>query len=129
MRTRHLRVAVLVAAVATLVGCGDGTEEQTRPANTMTTSTTAVEAAVLLVCLGPDASSADVQTLLSERTSVPSDTGVGTDLVVGIIAVAVRTHGIVVELDPLITADRRDELIAMLEAEPVVSVDAGEGDC
>lgn len=129
MRARYLRVAIAAVAVATLAGCGDGAEEQTQPADTTTTSTTTAEASVLLVCLGPDASSADVQTLLSERTSVPSDTGVGTDLVEGIIAVAVRTHGIVVELDPLITADRRDELIAMLEEEPVVSVDAGEGDC
>lgn len=116
--------AVLIAAAAVLTGCGD--DEQTR--GTTTTSAAVEGPTTLLVCLEGDATDAEVRTLF-DRASMPSSTGVGTDLLDGIAGVAARTRGIAVELDPQITPAHRDELVAIFGADPVSAVREAPAEC
>jgi len=81
----------------------------------------------LLVCLPAGSSSDDVQALFA-RTSTPSETGRGEDLLEGIQGVGARQQGVAVELDHLITPERKAELIDILGAPPVVEV-VEDDDC
>lgn len=82
----------------------------------------------LLVCLDAAATADDRQALF-DRVSIPSATGVGTDLVSGVISVEARPHGIAIELSPSMTTDQRDDLEGVLAKDPVVSVTESSGDC
>jgi hypothetical protein len=82
----------------------------------------------VLVCLPAGATSDDVQALFA-RTQVPSKTGRGVDLLDGIGGVGARRQGIAVEFDAFITPERKAEVIAILEAPPVVSVGEDVGEC
>lgn len=75
----------------------------------------------LLLCLPSGSSPDDVQALF-ERTSVPSETGRGVDLLEGIQGVSARQQGIAVDLDHLITPERKAELLDILGMPPVVEV-------
>lgn len=71
-----------------------------------------------MVCLRADATSKDVQAVLS-RTSMPSKTGKGNELLDGISGVAARPRAVWVELDPFITPSRKTQLRTLLGAPPV----------
>lgn len=75
----------------------------------------------LLLCLPAGATTDDVQALFA-RTSTPSDTGRGEALLDGIQGVSAREEGIAVDLDHLITPERKAELLDILGAPPVVEV-------
>lgn len=81
----------------------------------------------LSLCLPRGATREDVQALF-ERTSEPSPTGRGNAHVDGIVGVAAQSRSLYVELDRLITAERREELLASLSAPPVEAVvESGRG--
>jgi hypothetical protein len=82
----------------------------------------------LSLCLPPGSTRDDVQALF-ERTSEPSPTGRGEMHLDGIVAVAAQSQGIYVELDRLITHERKAELLAILRAPPVQAVVEGGGGC
>jgi len=71
-----------------------------------------------MVCLPADATAKDVQAVLG-RTSTPSKTGKGYDLLEGITGVAARPRAVWVELDPFITPARKAQLRTILGAPPV----------
>jgi hypothetical protein len=73
---------------------------------------------VFMVCLRADATAKDVQSVLG-RTSIPSKTGKGNELLEGIAGVAARPRAVWVELDPFITPARKAQLRALLGAPPV----------
>lgn len=81
----------------------------------------ALEQVTLLVCLPEGSKSNDVQALFS-RVHTPSTTGRGNVLLEGITGVGARERAIAVELDPLITPERKGELLAILSSPPVESV-------
>ncbi|MGQ0832147.1 MAG: hypothetical protein ACT4OV_10755 [Microthrixaceae bacterium] len=81
----------------------------------------ALRPVTLLVCLPAGSTSDEVQALFA-RTSTPSETGRGEDLLEGIQGVGAEQQGIAVELDHLITPERKAELIEILRAPPVVEV-------
>jgi hypothetical protein len=80
------------------------------------------------VCLTPDASEDEVQTLMS-RASVPSPTGRGEELLDGITEVANIGWGVRIVFEPQVTDARRNEVLAVLGAPPVVDVLRGEERC
>ena len=75
----------------------------------------------LMVCLRADATTKEVQAVLS-RTSTPSKTGKGYDLLDGITGVAAQPRAVSVELDPFITPARKAQLRTLLGAPPVAVV-------
>lgn len=79
---------------------------------------------LVLACRGSDATPEDVQALW-DRISVPSDTGVGTDLAPGVASVAVRGTGLGVELDATAAVSDRERVIELLAEAPVVAVLSG----
>jgi hypothetical protein len=80
------------------------------------------------VCLTPDASEDEVQALMS-RASVPSPTGRGVDLLDGITEVANIGWGVRITFEPQATEARRNEVLVVLGAPPVVDVLRGEEQC
>lgn len=82
----------------------------------------------LELCLPDDADSDDVQALF-DRTDQPSDTGTGVDLLNGIRSVAAGERSLEVELDALVSPERKAELLEILGAPPVVELVEGGGPC
>jgi hypothetical protein len=80
------------------------------------------------VCLTPGASEDEVQALMS-RASVPSPTGRGEDLLDGVTEVANIGGGVRITFEPQATDARRNEVLAVLGAPPVVDVLRGEERC
>jgi hypothetical protein len=79
-------------------------------------------------CLRHGATSDEVSALM-DRTSAPSPSGRGIDLLDGITSVANAGYGIWIEFDARTTEARRNELLATLGAPPVVDVRHGEQQC
>lgn len=81
----------------------------------------------LSLCLPRGATRDDVQALF-DRTSEPSPTGRGVSHLDGIVGVGAQSRSLYVELDRLITPERREELLAILSAPPVEAVvESGTG--
>jgi hypothetical protein len=80
------------------------------------------------VCLNPDASEDEVQALMG-RAFVPSPTGRGEDMLDGITEVANIGWGVRITFEPQATDARRNEVLAVLGAPPVVDVLRGEERC
>jgi hypothetical protein len=75
----------------------------------------------LVVCLAAGSGSDAVQLLLA-RTSTPSPTGNGDDLLPGIAGVSAGEDAISVNLDPFITPDQEAHLKEVLGSAPVVAI-------
>lgn len=88
----------------------------------------ALQPVTLMLCLPTNADADDVQAIIA-RTSTPSDTGTGEDLLEGLQSVSARLRGVEVTLSRLISPERKAELVAILGAPPVVELIEGEGSC
>jgi hypothetical protein len=112
-----LGLALLVA------GCGDddGVTSTTTTAEQPQPKAASPSDQVVLACLGSEGTPDDVQALW-DRVSVPSDTGVGTDLAVGIAAVSARGNGIAVEFEVGAATADRERVLDVLDEPPVEAV-------
>jgi len=86
----------------------------------------ALQPVTLTLCLPASADADDVQALFA-RTSTPSDTGRGEDLLEGVQSVSAHVRGVEVTLSRLISPEQKAELVAILGAPPVVEVIEGQG--
>jgi hypothetical protein len=125
---RAARVAVLAWGLL-IAACGD--DSDVSPSTTTTTTAPQSEARpastsddVVLACLGSEGTPEDVQALW-DLVSVPSETGVGTDLATGVASVSLRGSGIAVEFEPGAGEVDRQRVLQLLEEPPVEAVLSG----